>query len=216
MSLRRSLPAVLALAAVASPAAARPWNADRPGRPAPADPIELVSPPASPRRPIELVVNGGFEAIQLASGSWDVFDAVPGWRTARGPGIEIQHGVAGAPFEGAQHVELDSHASSAMYQMLPTAQGATYLVTYRVSPRPGTAPDDNQLEVRWGGRVIDTYVAATTVDETDWELRAVLVTARSRTTRLELADLSPANGLGAYVDDVSVRLVGRAPARPHR
>ena len=35
-------------------------------------------------------------------------------------------------------------------------------------------------------------------------LRQVVVTARHRETRIELADASDSNGLGAYVDDVSV------------
>ena len=51
-------------------------------------------------------------------------------------------------------------------------------------------------------------------DATTWELRAIMVVARSRQTRLELADISPSNSLGAYVDDVSVRLVGQPPRAP--
>lgn len=189
----------------------------------PMDPPDLLMPmpepppapePAIARDPAELIVNGGFEAPYLAAGSWDVFDAVAGWQTSSGPGIEIQHGVAGAPFAGGQHVELDSHGSSAMFQVLPTIPGATYLVTYRASPRPGTAADDNALEVRWNGAPIDRYLADRAVGATTWELRAVMVVARSRETRLELADISPSNSLGAYVDDVSVRLVGQPPRAP--
>ena len=228
MSSHRILLAALATTALASPAVAQSWRPAPPpagappidaGRPAFVDdpvmiePMALRRPPPPPvRANDELVIDGDFESPRLAPGTWNVFDAIAGWQTSRGPGIEIQHGVAGAPFAGNQHVELDSHASSAMFQMLPTAPGATYLVTYRVSPRPGVAADDNQLEVRWDGAVIDRYVADRVVGETEWELRAMLVTARGTSTRLELADTSVSDGLGAYIDDVSVKLVGRAPA----
>ncbi|HVV84652.1 MAG TPA: hypothetical protein VHE35_16415 [Kofleriaceae bacterium] len=177
--------------------------------------VEPVNvPPAPVPRDGELVVNGSFESPALADGSWSVFADIAGWHTSSGPGIEIQRGVAGAPYAGAQHVELDSDASSSMYQVLPTVPGATYLVTYRVSPRPGVDADDNALEVRWDGALVDRYASDRVVGETEWELRAVLVTARSRATRLELADASRSDSLGAYVDDVSVKLVGRAPAPP--
>ena len=169
-------------------------------------------PPPAPSPSGELVINGGFESPALAPGSWDVFGRVPGWMRSSGPGIEIQHGVAGAPFAGNQHVELDSHGASSMFQWLKTQPGATYLVTYRVSPRPGIAAEDNALEVSWDGDVIDRYVSDRVVGETEWELRAMLVTASSNATRLELADVSDDDSLGAYIDDVSVKLVGRAPA----
>src|SRR5262245_73711 len=114
---------------------------------------------ASPAVADELVVNGGFESPALEPGSWDVFGEIRGWHTASGPGIEIQNRVAGEPASGDQHVELDSHASSAMYQILDTVPGATYLVTYRVSARPGTDAADNRLEVLWNGAVIDRFAA---------------------------------------------------------
>lgn len=180
--------------------------------PMPGEPGRLPEPlvVAAPARPPgELVVNGGFEAPALDDGSWDVFGAIPGWRTARGPGIELQRGAAGAPAEGAQLVELDSHAGSSMYQILATRQGATYRLSYRVSARPGTSPEDNQLEVRWNGVVVDRFVATTAVDQTRWQTRSVVVTGRGREARLELVDVSPSNSLGAYVDDVSVRLEQR-------
>ena len=177
--------------------------ADMPPPPVDRAPLALDAPA---RPPGELVVNGSFESPALSAGGWDVFPTIAGWRTARGPGIEIQRSAAGAPAVGKQLVELDSHASSSMYQILATRQGARYRLTYRVSPRPGTAPEDNQLEVRWNGVVVDRFVAAATVDQTRWETRTVVVTGRGREARLELTDVSPSNSLGAYVDDVSVRL----------
>lgn len=189
---------------------------DQPIEPAIEPAFRRAPPPPQPRAKGEVVVNGGFEAPALAPGSWDVFGRVAGWMRSSGPGIEIQHGVAGAPFEGGQHVELDSHASSSMFQWLPTTPGATYLVTYRVSPRPGIAAEDNALEVSWDGDVIDRYVSDRVVGETEWELRAMLVVASSTSTRLELADISESNSLGAYIDDVSVKLVGRAPVPTYR
>src|SRR5436190_23899338 len=67
-----------------------------------------------------IVVNGGFEDPALPTDWWDVFGSIPGWTTAFGPGIEIQNLNWGLPYEGNQLVELDSYASTGIYQDLTT------------------------------------------------------------------------------------------------
>ncbi len=197
MSPSRSLPLLALASALGSPLAhAAPRDHRAPPR------LQLAT--ADADRPRNLIVNGGFELPALADGTWDVFPEIRGWRTAAGPGIEIQRGVAGAPLDGAQHVELDSHASAAMYQILDTQPDHRYLITYWVSPRPGTDPDDNRLALAWDDDVIDRYAATTVSADTVWVRRQVIVTAHHRETRIQFADTSESNGLGAYLDDVSV------------
>lgn len=157
-----------------------------------------------PHRPHRrnLIVNGSFEAPAIGDGSWTTVRDVPGWRAVGGPGIELQRHVAGEPADGDQHVELDSDAPSAMVQDVRTDAGAMYRLRYRVAARPGTHPDDNRLEVRWNGVVVDVVTARPSGDATRWERRELLVQAAGDRSQLELRDTSPANGTGIYVDDV--------------
>jgi hypothetical protein len=85
----------------------------------------------------ELLVNGDFESPAFSADGWGVFTTIEGWRTSFGPGIEIQRHVAGQPHTGAQHVELDSHASSGMVQDVPTMDGEVYEIRFALSARPG-------------------------------------------------------------------------------
>src|SRR5438093_896075 len=87
----------------------------------------------------------GHLLLGLVNGSWAVFAHLPGWTTSSGPGIEVQNNVAGGAFEGAQFVELDSHAASSMFQDVRTTPGSDYELRVAYSPRPGTGPDDNKI-----------------------------------------------------------------------
>lgn len=91
-----------------------------------------------------------------------------------------------------------------MYQIIDTTAKQRYAITWWVSPRPGVAARDNALELRWDGAVVDRYVADDVVDATTWTRRIVVVEATKRETRIEVADVSDPNGLGAYVDELSV------------
>jgi hypothetical protein len=113
-----------------------------------------------------LVVNGSFEEPNIGGG-YSIFGSITGWYTTFGPGIEIQNNTAGSPFDGAQHVELDSDNSSGMAQSIPTVPGATYNLSFWVSQRPG-AGADNGLEVSWNGGVLDTILPGAGGDQTAW------------------------------------------------
>ncbi|MCE9578511.1 MAG: hypothetical protein K8W52_35620 [Deltaproteobacteria bacterium] len=207
MSISKSLPAFLhrapALVALTSIALGTAPLASAEAR-APRRAASVQIAVADEARPVNVVVNGSFELPALDDGTWNVFEEIRGWRTAAGPGIEIQRGVAGSPLDGAQHVELDSHASSAMYQILDTQPDHRYLITYWVSPRPGTAASDNRLALSWDGAVIDRYAATDVGDDTAWVRREVIVTAHHRESRIQFADVSESNSVGAYLDEVSV------------
>lgn len=129
---------------------------------------------------------------------------------------ELQAGVNGwLPQEGAQYTELDSDwygpghpqngepASIKIYQNLSTGAGCKYELKFYFSPRPGTGADDNILEVKWKGVVLDT-LSRTGGSQTDWSEHTYTVTASGATTRLEFTDLGTANSLGTFLDNVSV------------
>ena len=103
--------------------------------------VSLVggAPPASPTPPRlpNLLTNGGFEHPRIPAGSSHPFASIPGWHLAFGPDIELQNHVAGAPAAGRQLVELDSDASSGIFQRVRTEPDRLYRL--QLSPRRGRA-----------------------------------------------------------------------------
>jgi hypothetical protein len=110
-------------------------------------PVVVLRAQQPPAQHANLIVDGGFEQLRLAPGTWQVVSQLPGWNLASGPGIELQNNVAGRAAEGAQLVELDSHASSAIYQDVQTVPGQTYELRLAYSARPGAPRIDNSVAV---------------------------------------------------------------------
>jgi hypothetical protein len=152
-----------------------------------------------------LVRHGSFERPRIPVGSSHSFASIPGWHLAFGPSVEIQNHVAGDPAVGDQFVELDSDASSGIYQRVPTAAHRLYQLQFSFSPRPGTSAAENVLVVRWRGRVVATISAdARGLTHTDWRLYALKVRGAGGTTRLEFDDGGASDSVGTYIDGVRV------------
>jgi len=155
----------------------------------------------------DLVTNGGFEAPDIAPGTYQLYSSILGWTADKGV-IEIQDHVAGSPFAGAQFMELDSNQSSSAYQDLSTTAGASYALSFAFSARAGTPASDNILAIYWDGNLLDTLTAnGTGFSDTNWHVYSYTVAATGATTRLKFADLGTSNSLGTYVDAVSVEAV---------
>jgi hypothetical protein len=150
-----------------------------------------------------LIVNGGFESPALSSGSWSVFSSIPGWTSTMGDGIEIQNHAAGNPFEGNQHVELDSNNNSNMIQTVATTAGASYNLSFAYSPRPGISANSNGIEVFFGGNLLDT-ITGNGGNATNWSIFNYLVTANGSSSTVEFRAAGISDSLGGYLDDVQL------------
>jgi hypothetical protein len=150
----------------------------------------------------ERIVNGDFESPALSRGTWQVFRAIEGWRTSSGDGPEIQNHVAGEPAKGQQYMELDSHSSSSIAQEVATEAGKRYRLQFSFSARADTAMEDNMLRVLWNGTLLTELVPKSV--NPSWKTYSFPVTGRSGLSRLELQDAGQSNGLGTYVDAVSL------------
>jgi hypothetical protein len=160
-----------------------------------------ADPPTLPN----VVVNGSFERPRVPLGSTHPFPAIRGWRLAFGPDIEIQNQVVGDPARGRQFVELDSDASSGIWQKVPTRPGRLYRLQLFFSPRPGTSAAENVLVVHWRGLVVGQISAdGRGLKNTDWKMYAFKVRAIRTSTRIELADGGVSDSVGTYVDGVSL------------
>jgi hypothetical protein len=153
------------------------------------------------------VRNGSFERPLVQFQRSHSFPSIPGWQLAFGPDIELQNHVAGDPAAGSQLLELDSDASSGIFQRVPTTPGRLYRIQLLFSPRPGASRAENVLIVRWHGRQVARVSAdGRGLRDTAWRMEAFKVRATGRSTRLELDDGGISDSVGTYVDAVKVTL----------
>ncbi len=146
------------------------------------------------------VTNGSFESPAI--GGFVVVSSMPGWTLSSGTGFEIQNNVAGAPFVGAQHIELDGNVNSGMTQTVPTATGVPYVLSVEYSPRPGVAAASNGVEVRINGALVATLVADGTANaNTVWTKYSFPFTATGATV-VDFRAVGTSDGVGGYIDDV--------------
>jgi hypothetical protein len=172
---------------------------------------------ADPPRLPNLLTNGSFERPAVASGRSHPFASIPGWHLAYGPDIELQNHVAGAPALGDQLAELDSDASSGIFQRVHTQAGRLYRLQLSASARPGTSRAENVLVVKWHRRVLARIVLdGRGHSQTEWHAYAFKVRATARRTRLEFDDRGVSDSLGTYLDGVKVTLWRGHPTAPRR
>lgn len=154
----------------------------------------------------DTIVNGSFEDPALSSGTWNIYQAITGWTTIRGAGIEVQNGVAGASYDGSQHVELDSNNNSAMRQVVTTVADQVYELSFAFSPRPNQPATTNGIQVYWNGVLLDT-LTGTGGAITSWELKTYEVVATGSTTNLDFSATTISDSFGGYIDAVSLTAV---------
>jgi hypothetical protein len=160
----------------------------------------------------DLVANGSFESPAI--GGFVVVGSMPGWALSFGTGFEIQNNVAGSPFAGAQHIELDGNVNSGMTQTVPTLAGVPYVLSVQYSPRPGVGAGSNGVEVRINGALVATLVADGSANpNTVWTKYSFPFTATGPTV-IDFRGAGTSDGVGGYIDDVQVLASGPPLAVP--
>lgn len=108
------------------------------------------------------VMNGSFEDIPGfdAGRNWQVFNAIDGWSTTSGAGIEVQSNstLSGIDAQdGDKYIELDSHnrnSNSRMSQSVSLTSG-TYDLTFYYAPRTDRV-GSNGIEFSFGEFLLGT------------------------------------------------------------
>jgi len=156
----------------------------------------------------ELVVNGGFEAPVIATGTYSFLSTISGWTldpSSLGTSFEVRNNF-NTPYEGNQFIELNSDNTTSISQNLATTAGDVYELSFAFSPRPGYA--QNIMRIYWDGALVDT-LSASGVGNTDnaWKVYTYNLTATSSSTHLAFDDLLETNVLpgGSHLDAVSVQ-----------
>ena len=153
-----------------------------------------------------IIQNGGFEEPKISHGTWDNFTSIPGWTLSFGPEVDIINHLPGLgdPYEKQNFIELDSSASSGIFQNVPTISGQSYTLKFAVSPRPKRPASDHKMRVLWNGSILADLSAGAGGDTTSWKVYSYTVIGSAGTTRLEFQDTGPSNAHGMFLDAVSL------------
>ena len=164
--------------------------------------ILLATEPASARPSCkEILVNGSFEQPLIRDRSFSQLTTVPGWQLAQGTMFELQRNIMGPAADGQQYLELASQQPITIQQRITATPGEKYLLRFSYSPRPRVSQND--IEVRWGNRVVTTLKAdGRGLARTEWQEHSFELTADASNAVLEFADRSSADGATGFIDDV--------------
>lgn len=150
-----------------------------------------------------MIVNGSFETPDIGTGGWSIFPSILGWSTTFGSGIEVQDHAAGSPFDGDQHVELDSWSNSGMSQEITTIAGQSYLLSFAYSPRPNVSIDSNGIDLFFNSILLDSISASGIgLYDTSWSTFNYIVTTTSALSSLEFRATGWSDSYGGYIDNV--------------
>lgn len=164
---------------------------------------------ASASASANLLVNGGFEDNNVASGSWSYFNAgsVNGWE---GSNIEVWDHLLGvtAP-EGDQHAELNAHPYTgnafSIYQSFATTVGQHYDVSFYYSARSNDH-ETFSFNVADLNAVLDEHIVGS------WTHYFNSFVANDSTTTISFTTVAPyADTVGNFLDGVAVTRSVPAP-----
>ncbi len=163
-----------------------------------------------------LVLDGSFEAVTIASPGWGDYASLPGW-TVTGGDLELRNDLVGSAQDGHNFAELDSTNNVSISQAIDTIAGQSYTLTFWYSSRP-TDPVYNQawprnvvpassngLKIDLGDGAVSVYTpTANTTPQNQWqEYTATFVAASAQTTLTFLAD-GCSDSYGTSLDNISV------------
>ncbi len=150
--------------------------------------------------PVELLLNGSFEANLQAAGTWANYNDLTGW--AGGPhGVELRNNVAGVAANGVNFVELDTNLNSSITQTVQTALGQQYTLRFQFQDRPGVASSSLGLAVDWGGAEIDHVINS---QHGGWETRSYTLIGDGTAMKLKFVASGTSDSYGTSLDNVSL------------
>lgn len=150
-----------------------------------------------------LLVNGSFEEVVIASANrWQIFPSLSGW-TGQGAGIEVRNNVVGLADSGVNFVELDSTANSSMFQTVATQANQRYTFSFAYANRIGTGQASNGLDWSLDGQQWQAVSTAAGGASHDWQRVSVDFIASGATT-VYFRATGNSDALGSSLDSVSI------------
>ena len=154
-----------------------------------------------------LLHDGSFEDIPVASGSWTTVYAKKAigddWQTSSS-GYEIRSDVAGHAEDGRVFVELDTDRNSAIWQTVMTTAGTAYDLSFWFAPRENVSAESNKIEVLWNGSIVDT-VTGDGYKSSDWtEIKTLRLFGTGELGTLTFRAAGQSDSYGGAIDNVSL------------
>ena len=163
-----------------------------------------------------LVVNGNFESppnVPLNPG-WIRYPSganFGGWTVSSIGPVDLHSGQYDTHWtnlpDGMQALDVNGNVPGGIYQDLATYSGSTYRLRFYMSSNPVCDPPSVQLQVLFGGAVVDQPTFNTSghsLTDMRWELHEYLVAAVSNLSRLEFISLTSGTDCGPAIDAVEI------------
>ncbi|USX17080.1 PEPxxWA-CTERM sorting domain-containing protein [Oxalobacteraceae bacterium OTU3CAMAD1] len=162
--------------------------------------VAMLSAGSAFAAPVELLVNGSFEATHQAAGSWSNYASLTGW-TGGQSGIELRNNVYGVAADGVNFVELDTTRNSSMTQTVLTTLGQHYTLSFQFQDRPGVAISSQGLSVDWGGNQIGHVNNSL---NGGWQTQTYSLIGDGSAMKLKFIATGTSDSLGTSLDNVSL------------
>ena len=150
--------------------------------------------------PVEILINGGFEATTLANGTWGTYGGLAGWTTT--DNIEVRNNVDGVAAGGHNFVELDTDHNSNMSQAVHTVANQAYTLSFQFQDRVNVNALSQGLNVSWGGATVDNLT--TSQAGGGWETRTYTLIGDGSVKTLTFSAAGLSDSLGTSLDNVSL------------
>jgi len=154
-----------------------------------------------------IVFQTNFDTLNVPFGDNLQVPSIEGW--TQGPTspnlIEVQNHCCGTPQSEPNNVELDTNGLGNSSMSRTIAGAGNYLLQWFYSPRPGVPADSNGIQVLLDGVPIQTIAEDGTGNlDTVWSLQLVPFKVGASPATLEFLALGVAEGLGGYIDTVTL------------
>ncbi len=155
------------------------------------------------------LIDSSFEGV-----SADFVSTADGWSTDS-DAIEVwsESEDGHSASDGDKFVELNNDLidnyddADDIYQNVETVDGATYTLTFDLSPREGYDASVNKIEVVWDGQVVDTIALdGSSNSDNVWTSYSYTMTGDGDTTKLQFreAGVDQNNGRGMRLDNIKL------------
>ncbi len=160
-----------------------------------------------------LFVNGSFESITQANGTWNVYQgaALPGWTVTKADGshtnygLEVRNNIAGTAQDGHNFVELDGYENDKITQSFHTVAGQDYEISFWFADRAGVASSSEgwQATVKGGNTLLSGagFTGALGDNGAMWHQETIDFTAIGSTTTFSIWAKGTSDGYGTSFDN---------------
>jgi Ca2+-binding RTX toxin-like protein len=154
----------------------------------------------------QLLVDGSFESVHLADGTWASRKTVGGWHSDTGIEVWGKGMLGTTATAGNNVVELDyDKRLSKFWQDVQTDAGKSYDFTFDYAARTGTTHSTNAIEVFWNNQLVGHFDP----NSPAWQHGSLSLTGSGGLDRIEFREMSTANdSLGGLLDNVSLKTAG--------